>query len=194
MKTILLFVPLALIVALIGTGSASAASISFLEDPADTASIMVSTDILGAMITTSIESASLSVGNVTGPGTLILAKALIQPGSMHMEGGGMAVSDILDLFTFLSPLGSTVGFQAVFQSDGESGLINPGNLTPPDIVETGGVQPVFAGSVILPTTGPTQLTVSVQSDLDAVPEPATLALIGVGLLGFGVGRLRLASQ
>jgi hypothetical protein len=48
---------------------------------------------------------------------------------------------------------------------------------------------VFSGSVILPGgAGPTRLTVSAQSDVDVVPEPGTLVLIGVGLLGFGILR------
>ena len=111
-----------------------------------------------------------------------------------MEGGGMGVSDILDLFTFLSAAGGTIGFEALFQSDNETGLPNPGNLTPPDIVETGSMQQIFSGSVTLPGgAGPTQLTVNAQSDLDAVPEPSMLALIGVGLFGFGIMRRRPAS-
>src|SRR5258708_39150141 len=111
-----LFVGLALAgAATIEAGPANAAFISFIEDPAGTAVILVSTDIPGAIITASIESASVSVGNVTGPGTLIVAKALIQPGSTQREGGGMGVSDVLDLFTFLSPAGAPVGFQALFQ-------------------------------------------------------------------------------
>jgi hypothetical protein len=191
MKVKRLFIPLALVgVAMIGTGPANAAVISFLEDPAGIGPIMVMTDISNAMIMTSIESASVSVGNVTGTSTLIIAKALTQPGSMQREGGGMGVSDILDLFTFLSPAGATIGFQAVFQSDGENGLDTPANLTPPNIPETGSNQLVFSGPVTLPGVGSTQLTVSAQSDLDAVPEPSPVVLIGVGLLGFGAMRRR----
>ena len=59
--------PVALIgVCLVGTTPASAAFISFSEDPNGIAPIAVSTDIASANISTSIESASLSVGNVTG--------------------------------------------------------------------------------------------------------------------------------
>jgi hypothetical protein len=181
-------------VSLVGTGLASAASISFIEDPAGIAPIVVNTDIVGATIETSLESASLSVGNVIGPSTLIEAKALIQPGSMLMEGGGMGVSDILELFTFLSATGATVGFQALFQSDNENGLPTPGNLTPPDIVETGTLQVVLSTSVTLPGMGPVGLTVSAQSDRDAnVPEPSTLALITASLIGLGIIRRRRPS-
>jgi hypothetical protein len=78
-------------VSLVGTGPASAASISFIEDPAGIAPLVVNTDIAGATIATSGESASLSVGNVTGPTTLLLKRAMTNQGTMTMEGGGGGV-------------------------------------------------------------------------------------------------------
>jgi hypothetical protein len=61
-----LFVPMALIgVCLVGTTPASAAFISFSEDPNDIAPITVTTDIANATITTSRETASLFVGSVS---------------------------------------------------------------------------------------------------------------------------------
>ena len=96
---------------LVGAGPASAAAISFIEDPAGIAPLVANTDIAGATIATSVDSASVSVGNVTMPSTLIVAKALTQPGSMQREGGGAGLSDILDLVTFVSD-GVTVGFRA----------------------------------------------------------------------------------
>ena len=188
-----LFVSLVLIgVAGLGIDSARADTISFLEDPLDIAPITVSTDISGA-VTTSLESATLDVGNVTGPFIrLIIAKALIQPGSME-EGGGQGVSDVLELFDFFSDdsFDTTVGFKALFKSDNENG-IGAEDLTPPDIVETGSPQVVFSGTVTLPgTPGLTSLTVNVQSDRDgAVPEPSMLGLVSVSLLGFGIMRRR----
>src|SRR5215813_7721217 len=114
MKTKRLFIPLGPIgVAMIGTGPASAAVISFLEDNAGTAPIMVTTDIPNAVITTGVgcviatpvECASLSVGSLSGTSVLDAAKALIGGGAMTSEGGGQGVSDILELFTFSSVTG-----------------------------------------------------------------------------------------
>ena len=73
---------------LVGTGPASAAVISFIEDPADTAAIVVNTDIMGATIAAGVEFASLSVGNVTGTPTLLFRRQMTNMGTMTMEGGG----------------------------------------------------------------------------------------------------------
>src|SRR3984893_19286097 len=67
---------------LVGTGPASAAAISFIEDPAGIAPLVANTDIAGATIATSVESGSLSVGNVTGPSTLLLRREMTNQGTM----------------------------------------------------------------------------------------------------------------
>ena len=209
MKTKRLFIPLGLIgVAMIGTGPASAAVISFLEDPAGNAPIMVTTDIpnaviatgVGCVIATPAECASLSVGNVTGTGTLSVIMALTGPGTMHMEGGGGGVSDLLELFTFSSVTGAPIGFQALFESDGELGLPRPSGFicnAQNCRVETGTLQPLFTGSFTLPG-GPVDLLVNAQSDLvegpEGTPEPGTIVLFGIGLLGLGIMRRRLTSE
>ena len=119
MNTKQLFGPAALIgVCLIGTTPATAAAISFSEatDP-----ITVTTDISGAAITTSSESASLSLGTVgtPSPSTLIFRRQLTNQGTGTMEGGGGGISDILQLDSFVSG-GATVGFLATFRSDPET--------------------------------------------------------------------------
>jgi hypothetical protein len=89
MNTKQLFIPLALIgVCSVGTTPASAAAISFSEatDP-----ITVTTDIVGATITTSSESASLSLGNVTGASTLLFRRQMTNQGTMTGEGGGVGL-------------------------------------------------------------------------------------------------------
>ena len=73
-----LFGPMALIGAcLVATTPASALMISFSEDPNETAPIEVTTDITNSIISTSLESASLSVGNVTGASTLLFRRQMI---------------------------------------------------------------------------------------------------------------------
>ena len=186
---------------LVGTGPASAAVISFSEDPNGTSPIVVNTDIVGATIATSIESASLSVGNVTGPSTLLLKRAMTNVGTMTMEGGGGGVSDVLELDSFVSN-GATVGFLATFLSDPETsperGIPTPQGLTLPNILEDGTLQLLTpaAFSVTLPGVGLVNLAVSAQSDVvegpEGVPEPSTLALLSAGLFGLGIIRRRRA--
>jgi PEP-CTERM motif len=201
MNTKQLFVPVALIGGCsVGTTSVGAAVISFIEDPADTASIVVNTDIMGATIAAGVEFASLSVGNVTGTPTLLFRRQMINIGTMTGEGGGGGVSDVLELDSFLSAAGTTVGFQATFQSDSETGISPPPGNFPASVTnlaEDGTLQLLTpAGfSVTLPgVVGPVALAVSAQSSAVegpvGVPEPSTLALLSVGLLGFGMIRRR----
>ena len=200
MNTKQLFVPMALIgVCLVGSTPASAAAISFSEDPAGIAPITVSTDITSSTILASVESASLSVGNVTGASTLLFRRQMTNIGAMTMEGGGNGVSDVLSLFSF-GPAGApSVGFLATFQSDTETGISPPPGNFPSgvtNLLENGNLQlltpPGF--SVTLPGVGLVALAVSAQSDAvegpEGVPEPSTLALLSAGFLGFEMIRRR----
>jgi hypothetical protein len=181
---------------LVWSGSAQAALISFTEDPAEVAPIAITTDLAGATEASTLGSATLTLGAVTGGGTTLLDIALIQPGTNAQTGGGKGVSDILKLQSFSSG-GSVVGFEATYLSDrGGPGLSNPGFPAHPTFCSTaGGPEPAcppsqpnsefvktgalmsFLETVTLPgVPGPTSLAVDILSPLQAVPEPAGLAL------------------
>ena len=118
------------------------------EDPNGTAPIAVATDIVGATIMTGLEVASLSLGTVTGPSTLLFRRQMTNMGTMTGEGGGGGVSDVLSLFSFAPPPVDltpvlTVGFLATFQSDSETGISPPPGKLSRDsdqFAETGSLQ------------------------------------------------------
>jgi hypothetical protein len=110
------------------------------------------------MITTSLESASLSVGNVTGEGTLLFRRQMTNMGTMTGEGGGNGVSDVLSLFSFGSAGAPPVGFLAMFQSDTETGISPPPGNFPSgvtNLLENGNLQLLTPGdfTVTLPGAG-----------------------------------------
>ena len=147
--------------------------------------------------------AALSLGNVVGPSTLLFRRQMTNMGAMTGEGGGTGVSDILELDTFMSAAGATVGFLASFRSDPdtvpEMGLPPLGNFPAgvTNLVENGSLQLLTPANfqVTLPgATAPVALAVNAQSDAvegsGGVPEPSTLALLSAGLLGFEMIRRR----
>jgi hypothetical protein len=155
--------------------SASAISISFIEPISPTANIIVTTDILGATITTSPEFASVSVSAPALLGLSASAAIALREGSL--------TGPISDLIT-LSLAGGTLS--ASFQSDAEAGLPGTPLL---NLVETGLPQVVLS----LQLSELVSLSITAQSGLDEggdnlapVPEPSTLLLFGSSLAGFGV--------
>ncbi len=188
-------------------GSAHAGLISFTEDPAEIAPIAIGTDLAGATLASTLGAASLSLGNVTGTGSVLFNIALIQQGTGQQTGGGKGVSDILELLSFVSG-SSVIGFEAIYLSDhGGLGLNNPGFPAHPAYCSTlGGPEPAcppgqpnsefektgglmsFSATVTLPgAADPTPLEIDVRSPLQGstepktVPEPAGFVLFGAGL-------------
>jgi hypothetical protein len=197
MNTKWLFVPIALIgVCFVVSTPASSASISFSEGLSETAPITVTTDIANAIVSTSSEFASLSLGDVTGQSTLIFRRQMTNVGTMTGEGGGKGVSDVLSLFSFglpgaASPDGTVGGFLATFQSDGATGISPPPGNFPSGVTnlrENGNLQLLTPSgfSVVLPGLGSVDLAVSARSDVSDVPLPAALPLFATGLGALGL--------
>jgi hypothetical protein len=92
-----LFVPITLIGGcILGITSTSAAVISFSEPLTGTAPIAVSSDIGGATMTATAETAQLRVGDTSGPSTLLLKRAMTNQGTMTGGGGGMGLATSLN--------------------------------------------------------------------------------------------------
>ncbi len=152
-----LLLPLAVVaLTLAWVGSASAISISFIEPISPTANIGVTTDLVGATITTSPELASVSVSVPALVGLSLSAAIALREGSL---AGPISAS---------------------FQSDAEAGLPGTPLL---NLVETG--LPQLALSVDLSSLVSLSITTQSDLDLAPVPEPSTLLLFGSSLAGLG---------
>jgi hypothetical protein len=177
---------------MLSSGPASSANIFFGEDGDTTFAQVADFDVSPAVIThTNIFNGEDDI-RVTGqfysnsPAGLHgdSVAVMLEPGCV----GDVCASDYIHVVwdTGQSPVAlfSIVTIQADFGSDPESLGGSSQCLTNPNtcIVENGQVQDI-TGLLVLPAN----ITMQAQSDVEA-PEPATLALFGLGLLGFGIGR------
>ena len=162
---------------------------------------IITTDLEAAVITTGFE-----FGTVTGLLRPATSPSPLVPGTYFAtllgpvgDPFGPRISDILRLIVGQVETDQGGLFQRetlAFFSDGAPGFdsIIPAGLVPPSVLETGEFQDV---TTLLRIGFPDQnLRVSVRSDLaslEPVPEPGTLSLIALGLLGLGRGLRKRAS-
>jgi hypothetical protein len=171
---------------ILGLGTARAANLLATETTADVAFFVADSnwDVTPFTFTSLGESASGSgafLANATATGSALLV--LTEPG-----GGN---SDWL-LLTYSGAGGVGVeSMTALWQSDSEAGGLPtlPPGVTPSFLAETGGVQDATALLIASATASgfafPSNITLQVQSDLEAVPEPASLSLLSAGVIAFG---------
>jgi hypothetical protein len=178
-----------------GVGAASAAALLFDDTAADDTITVRANDFEGGLLINAV----LVQQGLNNPGGITLPEGVIAFAGQWIDlgqaGAGArtiylvearsprVVSDVL-LYSWASdPASGLATIQGTFFSDTESGRINllPVDVDPANVFVEDGKPVAFS----LPF-----LTGEIRSDVEKAPEPGTLALLGLGLLGWAARKKR----
>lgn len=130
-------------------------------------------------------SADASIGGTTGDDFVLASGSLVSGSASINQNGGVGIN-ATTTFTLTSPEGEAFFIDpSPFYEFMFSGANNTGEGVRYDYDTAVGCPSGICNAALLNSV----LTVDYQGTSD-VPEPATLALLGIGLLGFGTSRLR----
>lgn len=170
--------------AFLPSSGAMAATITFF-DLTDTLTVTLSSDLIARGATSSCagEVCTVTVLPPNGPAPVDWTSPIeiLEPGTQN-------VSDIITVVPTVNGTGRATFVTIVFTSDLEVPL--PGPIDGNTVVETGQLQvgtsffwKTFDGTAIVEED-----VILFQSDVEGVPEPATFALLSLGLAGLGFSR------
>jgi hypothetical protein len=158
--------------------AAARAGMITLDDRSDNVSVVDTTGRITSSVCTTTTAAESCLVTFSAPPNTVSTSG--NPISLNVRESALgAISDVV-IFNF-----SASGGRIDFVSDVEGGpVLDP--VPGPFVVETGAVQDVGSVTWTLADGGTVLDTVAFISDVSEIPEPGSVALLGMGLLSLGM--------